>query len=1129
MKLNPSRIEWLLKTVGWGLLAVLALLYPDQALAQLLQGTIDGNVTDSSQAVVAGASVVAVNQQTNFTRQTQTNVAGGYLLPTLTPGTYTITVKSSGFQSYSRTGVAVTANNVTRVDVMLTVGPVNESVTVSAQAGTLQTDRSDVRTDLGSQPLNNLPVPLGRNYAMLLPVVVPGVSTPSSGNSFGANPSRAVGFSVNGGSTITNNTRIDGTNSSNYNATDKPLYTPALEAIETVNVVTNSFDAEQGMAGGAAINLQMKSGSNRIHGSLFEDHSDQHLKAYAWVADRTQPKPKYVNNQYGGTIGGPIKKDKLFYFVSLEGTALRQENSVYSQVPTAAMKTGNLSAAPNPIYDPLTGNADGSGRTAFPGGVIPAPRIDPAVQAVIATGQWPNPDVPGTGSWGLARNYLSAGNSGQLRNQWDSKLNWNPSQKLSMFARFGFNDNWWDNPQQYGQLGGPSTSPNNTAVGNGWGHVFSGTVSGTYIVTRNLIVDAYYGYSRNDMSTRQQRLNENLGWTLLQIPGLQSSQWREGGWPALSIDNFGIAGSNLPWADIGPFNNFQPQDYRNVEKEWVANVSWIKGAHNIRAGVDFDQQQDNEDSEQASFCGYCAGSGGFEFSQGTTQLKGGAAGTDFNTFAAFLLGLPANAGKVTLFPDEYHAYTSPTGTYIQDRWQVTPKLTLTYGFRFEYWPFPTRVGRGMERFDTQTGQMIICGVGGNPANCGITKDTRHIAPRAGLAFRLTDSTVIRAGYGMTTDPTALVGSGYRQNFPDIVATAITAPNSFSYATTLRQGLPVVVAPNYGSGRVAVPNNIGVFTADNDNFVRGYIQSWNFTIEQRIKSWTTSAGYVATRSVDPISFLDQNWSPIGTGTAGQVLNVRLGRTAVTPMIGTMGTNKYDALQARAEHRFARGFQAGVSYAFAHALAYATNTTGTGSVQAGIPYYYHLDYGNQAGIAKHTLGLSLVAETPFGKGKKFVSSGPGARILGGWQVNALTIVRSGTPFTVTASNTTLNAVGSNQFGDCLSTPQMLGSIYQWYDKSAFAAPSAGRFGTCGTNSLWGPWLVNTDMGLDRSFVVRERFQLKFRAEVFNLANTPHHANPTGSVSSGTFMQALSIANTGREGLDERTFRFNLRLVW
>jgi hypothetical protein len=423
----------------------------------------------------------------------------------------------------------------------------------------------------------------------------------------------------------------------------------------------------------------------------------------------------------------------------------------------------------------------------------------------------------------------------------------------------------------------------------------------------------------------------------------------------------------------------------------------------------------------------------------------------------------------------------------------------------------------------------VCGVGGNPENCGITKDTRRIAPRAGLVFRLTDSTVIRAGYGMTTDPTALVGSGYRQNFPDIVATTIPAPNSFSYATTLRQGLPVVAAPNYSSGRVAVPNNIGVFTADNDNFARGYIQSWNLTVEQRIKSWTASAGYVATRSVDPISFLDQNWSPIGTGTAGQVLNVRLGRTALTPMIGTMGGNKYDALQARAEHRLAHGIQFGMSYAFAHALAYATNTTGTGSVQAGIPSYYHLNYGNQGGIAKHTVGLSMVAEAPFGKGKKLLSSGLGAGLLGGWQVNGLVIVRSGTPFTVTASNTTLNAVGSNQFGDCLSKPNMLGSIYQWYDKSAFAAPGAGRFGTCGTNSLWGPWLVNADTGVDRNFVLRERLQLKFRAEVFNLANTPHHANPTGNVSSGTFMQALGIANTGREGLDERTFRLNLRFSW
>jgi hypothetical protein len=247
---------------------------PGQARAQLLQGTIDGNVTDPTQAAVAGATVVVTNEQTNFTRDTLTNSSGGYTLPTLPPGGYTVKVTMSGFQTYTQTGVVVAINSVTRVDVTLNVGQVTESFTVAAQAGNLQTDRADVRTDLGTQVLNSLPVPLGRNYQMLLPVMVPGVSTPSSGGSFAANPSRAVPVGFNGASGWGNNTRIDGTSSTDFNGT-YPMYTPALESIETVNVVTNSFDAEQGLASAAVVNIQTKTGNNVIHGSLF-DHANQH-------------------------------------------------------------------------------------------------------------------------------------------------------------------------------------------------------------------------------------------------------------------------------------------------------------------------------------------------------------------------------------------------------------------------------------------------------------------------------------------------------------------------------------------------------------------------------------------------------------------------------------------------------------------------------------------------------------------------------------------------------------------------------------------------------------------------------------------------------------------------------------
>jgi hypothetical protein len=1102
------------------LLLLLALCF--RCAAQLLQGTINGNVTDASQAALVGATVTVTNQGTTLSRETTTNSLGEYTLPTLPPGLYTLTVKAAGFAPYSQTGIAVTGNEVTRVNVAMAVGQVNQGITVSAQVANLQTDKADVHTDLTTKSLTDLPTPLGRNYQLLLPVMVPGVATPTSGGSFAANPSRAVSVGYNGTSGWGNSTRIDGTSATDFNGT-YPMYTPALEAIETVNVVTNSFDAEQGMASAAAINIATKNGTNQIHGSAFEYHADQHLKAYAWAADRTQAAPKYINNQTGATIGGPIKKNKLFYFLSYEGSFIRQATGLFSQVPTSAMKTGNLSASPTAIYDPMTGNPNGTGRTAFPGGVIPAARIDQGIQALLNLNEWPNPDTKGTGAYGLARNFYSQGTSGQNRNQWDNKLTWNATEKLSVFARFGLNDNTWTNPQQYGNLGGLGFSPSNSTVGVGGGHIYSGTLSAAYIFSPNLVADAYFGYSRNNAFTTPPQLDQNLGWTLLQIPGLQSSQLQSGGLPALMIDGFGGSGAGqIPESTLGPYNNFQPQNIQNYETEYVGNVTWIKGSHNVRAGVEVNLQRDNEFQIQATFCGYCIGSGGFQFQQGTTQLNGGPAGNDFNAFASFLLGLPENAGKVTLFPPRYQFYQNIYAFYIRDQWQINRKLTFTYGTRWEDFPFANRGNRGMEYFQPSTNTMVVCGVAGNPEDCGITKDGHRFAPRAGIAYRLTDTTVIRAGYGLTNDPTNYGSSlGNRQNYPDIVATAINAPNSFFYATTLRLGMPAVVAPNYTSGSVAVPLTAGIFTVDNKNYVRGYVQSWNFTVEQRIKSWIASAGYVATRSIDPVNTLSENWGPIGAGTAGEVLNALYGRASTTNMIGTEGTNKYDSLQARLEHRFAKGFHAGATYTYAKALGYST--------QVAIPYDFRLNYGALSGVAKNTIGITMILDSPFGKGKKYLQAGFAGKVLGDWQVDVVSILRTGTPFTVTASNTSLNAAGSTQFGDCLTTPEKLGGIYQWYNKADFGTPSAGRFGTCGTNSLWGPGLIDLDSSLNRTFSIMERFHLKFSMEGFNMANTPHHANPTGSVSSGTFMQALGIANTGREGIDERTFRMALKLAW
>ncbi|MDX2030596.1 MAG: carboxypeptidase regulatory-like domain-containing protein [Blastocatellia bacterium] len=341
------------------------------AEAQVLYGSIVGNVTDKSDAVISGASVKITNKGTNQSREAITNADGSFSFPTVQAGIWELSVSKSGFKNVTRTNIEVTLNSIARSDVQLEIGQVTETVSVTADAALLQTDRAEVRAELTSNQLLNLPIPPGRNYQQLLRSL-PGINPPNNAHSIPTNPSRALQYNVNGTSSSSNNVRIDGASQYNIFLPHVTAYVPSLEAIETVNVVTNNFDAEQGLAGGAAINVQIKSGTNSLHGSAFEYHDNHLTKARPWnltpLNGVAQDKPKRVYNQFGGTIGGPIIKDKVFYFASFEGTNDRQLGARLLTLPTAEMRNGDLSGGGLAIFDPATGAANGTGRTAFTGG-----------------------------------------------------------------------------------------------------------------------------------------------------------------------------------------------------------------------------------------------------------------------------------------------------------------------------------------------------------------------------------------------------------------------------------------------------------------------------------------------------------------------------------------------------------------------------------------------------------------------------------------------------------------------------------------------------------------------------------------------------------------------------------------
>ncbi|MBI3695010.1 MAG: TonB-dependent receptor [Acidobacteria bacterium] len=1109
------------------LVLAVALLSAPAANAQVLYGSIVGNVKDATEAAAAGTTVTVINKETNQSRQTTTDEVGSYSFPTLQPGTYDIRVGKEGFSTFTKQDVVVTLNSITRVDVTLKVGAITESVTVAAEVAALQTDRSEVRAEIVSREIVNLPVPLGRNYQQLFRTL-PGFAPPANAHSIPTNPSRSLAFNVNGTSRSSNNTRLDGASSTTIQLPHITAYVPSLEAIETVNVVTNSFDAEQGLAGGAAVNVQTRSGTNDFHGAVFEYNTVQALKAKPFFLPQGQRKPKWVYNQFGAAAGGPIKKDKVFYFLAWEGTYDRQNASRFATVPTAAMRAGDMSASPRPVYDPRTGDESGSNRVEFPNKQVPASRFSSISRKLADLTPLPNLDL-------LTNNFFNADSFIFDRHTADTKLNYNINEKLNMFLRFSVLRYAGVNKQIFGDLGGPPIGP---AIGTGNpgfsdGGTYSATVGVNYVVTPSFIIDAYYGYTRMDTSSAQPRLDEKLGLDFLKIPGTNGPRFFEGGWPRFSVDSF---------TNIGINEDYMPYYRRDPQYQYVANFNWTRGKHELRFGVDLYRQHLNQN--QVEFVGgaFHGGQGGFTFSGGPTTTRGGLSANQFNSYATFLLGLPTQVGKILQVPDEFNLRASLDSLYLRDRWNVTPRLTLNYGLRWEYFPFPTRADRGLERYDPDTNKVYVCGVGSVPKDCGMEVSKRRFAPRVGLAYRATSTFVVRAGYGITNDP--FIGSELlRAEYPVLIPLNLEGINSFQPYGRLEDGIPTIRVPDLGNGIIDIPGTYG-FGGWPQKVERGYVQSWNLTLQKQLPgNFTAEAGYVATRQVRQLGYLDINSGQvIGAGQAGRPLRQKFGRTAATTFVVPLGTGRYDSLQARLNRRFSRGLELSAHYTWSKAIGWIDNSDSTPPVKA--VQYFNMNRTVRGYDRPQNLQIISMWELPFGKGRQWLSSrGVASSIVGGWQVNNIWSFYSGAPFTPSSSGTSLDLPGSSQKADQVK-PEVkklggAGRGQSYFDPFAFAPVTQPRFGTAGFNSLRGPGIVNWDFGVFREFAVKERWKIQFRMESFNFSNTPHFGNPGTNVSNlslnpdgtirdlGGYTEITGVTNLSREGVDERQFRFGLRI--
>ena len=1096
------------------------------ANAQVLYGSITGNVVDSTGAAMPGATVKIEQAETQLTRELVTDAVGVYHFTAVPSGTYTISITMSGFRGFSRRDVPVTLNSVARIDAKLDIGQINESVMVSGESPILQTDRAEVRAELKAKELQNLPVPLGRNYQQLFKVI-PGFTPPADAHSIPSNPSRALVFNVNGASRSSNNTRIDGVSTTNIWLPHVAAYVPALESLETVNVVTNSFDAEQGLAGGSAINVQVKSGTNQFKGSAFEYYTNQDMRAKNYFTPAGRTKGKWRYHQFGGTLGGPIRRNKLFFFGSYENTRDAQFASRTISVPTETMRRGDLSASVTPIYDPATGRITGVGRTPFAGNIIPTNRIDPTALKLINL--MPVPNLKNAdGSVPLTNNYFVQAPFDFNRWTLDTKVNWNATPKLNIFGRFSLLDFWTFNETVYGDVlqGMPIGGGN---PGEGTGSTANFSTGATYVFSPSLVADAHFGYVRQSVTVAHSDMGQNKGFDLFGIPGLNGTRDFEGGMPVFDFDTY---------QDVGITETYMPYIRNDDQYQTVANVNWLKGKHNVRAGTDIYFQGLNHTQPELSGGDNFGARGGFRFRGGPTQLAGGASGNSFNAWGAFLLGLPDQVGRLHEVVAPYTTRMRSYSFYVRDQWQVTNRLTIAYGTRYEYFPIPTRADRGLERYNPATNMMEIGGIGSVPRDLGISVEKGLFAPRVGLTFRASPTFVARGGFGITNDPYSLARP-MRTNHPILLNLVVEAPNPFAWAGRTADGVPAIADPDLGNGIIPIPPRITAFTLS-DKFNRGYIKSWNFAVQKELKwGFVAEAAYVATRQIDQLGFLELNWSPIGGGQAGRQLNQKFGRTAQTRLIASVGDTKYDALQARLDRRFADGFQVGVSYTLSKSVGIAGSPDSDGSPRIMIPEYYHLNTARSPFDRTHNLNITNITELPFGPNRRWLNGGGVAgAILGGWQINNILSFYSGTPFDVTASGTSLNAPESSQRADQVkSDVQILGGIGRgnaYFDPFAFKPVTEARFGTAPWGAVRGPGYANWDLGVFRELQLPRKMTMQVRLEAFNVLDTAHFNNPGGNVSNlqlnpdGTVRNLNGFSEvTGAYG--ERQLRVGMRLGW
>ena len=1100
------------------------------APAQELYGSVVGVVKDAQGAFVPGATITITNKDTNLTRDTTTGAEGTYSMASVPAGRYDVKVSLQGFRESVRANVPVTIGQISRVDITLEVGTLSETVTVASEAQLLQTDKADIHTEIKSSELVAMPLNRFRNYQALMNLV-PGTTPMAFGNAETDTPARSLATNVNGQANTNNTTRTDGATNMNVWLPNHNMYISPAETVDTVNVSTSSFDAEQGMAGGAAVTVITKSGTNQFKGSAFEFYNGEKLNAKPYffgVGGQAAAPPKLPlkANIYGGTVGGPISRNHLFFFGSFEGYKRRQSLFTFFSVPDAKIRAGDFSgavvsatnSAQQTIYNPFTGNANGTGRDPFPSNQIPTGMLDP-IALKIQNLLYPLPNIQGIGAGGLVNNYQRSETRTVDRGNYDGKVNWNRTAAHQIWGKFSFMDATVADLTNY--LG---PDPNAPGAG-GFTKVWQATGGQTWTFSPTMLMDMTFGFGRQKQHVYGPDFQiGNFGLDVLHIPGTNdqgTGDSRYAGQPQFNT-GFSAVGNRDGWNPI----------FRDERTYTLStNLTKVRGRHDLRAGyiLNFfylDHWQPETDNPR----------GQFTFNGATTALRGGQTNNFFNQYASFLLGLVGTSSK-SVQNELMTAREWQHALYARDRWTPNDKLTLDLGLRWEYYPIMHRAdGRGVDRLDLSTLDVLIAGRGGNDQNSGMKAGLNNFAPRLGGIYRLNDKTVFRTGYGLTYNATPWARAVRGDNdYPVTIASSFFNNEPFAFYAPLAQGIPRIVGPDQSTGRVPLDRSAAEYTPEPGNVDRGYVQTWNVAFERRIPFDTSvDVAYVGAKGTGGYAALDINATPIlGAGNAGRPF-ASFNRFIAINSWGQRLKTKYQSLQISLNKPFTHGLLFKGAYTLSKAMN-QTDNDGRATLTWNAPSELWRNWAPAGFDRRHNFQLGFAYALPWqSNGGQY--DGLVSAITSDWQINGVYAAFSGTPFTMTGSSTVLNTPGSNtQLADQVGDFKVLGNIGAqgtWFDISAFKQPTDIRFGNTGRNQFYGPGGQNFDFSLFRSFPIGGSRRLEARMEVNNLFNWEVFGNPQGNVTNATFGQITGIAGGGaltNSAYIERSIRLGLRFTF